>query len=360
MVTLKDVARESGYDVSTVSRALSGAYGVHNTTRAEVLAVATRLDYRPNRIARGLATGRAGAIGLLISDLRNPYFVEVARGAEDAAYSAGLDLMVCHSNLDPDKQARYVRSLAENRVTGIIMNLVAPLSRKQQEDLVRHSIPVVLFNRVSRDLPFSTVLSDNVRGGYLAGRYLLQLGHRRIGILAGPRHHTNPEERCRGFLNAVREKCCDVAVFHGYHAQKQGLELTRKLLSDNPKITAIFAVNDTMAFGAIQAIMETGRAIPKDISLVGFDDVELSGIIHPPLTTVHVPQYEMGKAAVEIVLRQSKSRGPAIPEHRVFGVRLVERQSCRDVSAGVGSPQKTLPASSPAPDSDDGDVHPGL
>lgn len=344
MVTLKDVAREAGYDVSTVSRALSGAYGVHNSTRAQVLAVAERLGYRPNRIAQGLATGRAGAVGLLISDLRNPYFVEVARGAEDAAYAAGLDLMLCHSNLDPEKQARYVRSLIENRVNGIIMNLVAPLSRKQQEDLVRHSIPVVLFNRVSRDLPFSTVLPDNSHGGYLAGRYLLDLGHRSIGVLAGPRQHANPQERYSGFLDAVREKHGTVAALHGFHEQKQAFELTKRLLADNPGITAIFAVNDTMAFGAVQAIMEAGLGIPADISLIGFDDVELSSIIHPPLTTVHVPQYEMGKAAVEIVLRQSKPRGPAVPEHRVFGVRLIERQSCRAVSTGAGCRPKNIPS----------------
>jgi len=331
MITLKDVARESGYDISTVSRALSGAYGVNHETRAEVLAAAKRLDYRPNRVARGLATGRAGIIGLLVSDLRNPYFVEVARGAEDAAYAAGLDLMVCHANLDPDKQARYLRSFAENRVTGIVMNLVAPLSRKQEAELVAQGIPVVLFNRVSRDLPFSTVECDNFRGGYLAGSHLLQLGHSRIGVLAGLRQHRNPHDRYCGFMSAIREKSADVAVMHGYHAQIQAFELTRKLLANKPDITALFAVNDAMAFGAVQAIMDAGLSIPEDISLIGFDDVELSRIVHPPLTTIHVPQDEMGKAAVEIVLRQSKSREPLVPEHRVFGVRLVERQSSRSL-----------------------------
>jgi LacI family transcriptional regulator len=331
MVTLKDVAREAGYDISTVSRALTGAYGVHQRTRAEVVAVAHRLDYRPNRVARGLATGCAGSIGMLISDLRNPYFVELARGAEDAACAAGIDLMLCHSDLDPEKQSRYLRSFAENRATGIVMNLVAPLSRKQTQELIQHNTSVVLFNRVSRDLPFSTVQCDNAQGGYMAGKYLLRLGHRRIGILAGLRQHTNPHERYCGFLNAVREKPAELAVVHGYHGQKQAFELTNKLLAANPRITAIFAINDTMAFGAIQAIMQTGRSIPDDISLVGFDDVELSSIVHPPLTTVHVPQYEMGRAAVEIIMRQAKARMPAVAEHRVFGVSLVERQSCRPV-----------------------------
>jgi DNA-binding LacI/PurR family transcriptional regulator len=332
MATLKDIAQLSGVDISTVSRALSGAYGVRKRTREAVIAAAEQLQYRPNRLARGLATGRSHSIGFLVSDLRNPFFAEVARGAEDAAYAAGLDLALYHSNLDPEKQARYLRSLVDNQLAGAMINLVSPLTRSQQEELVRSSIPIVLFNRVARGLPFSTVVNDNFQGGCVAGSYLVQLGHRNIGVLAGPRNHANPQERCSGFLSSVREKCPKVTILHGYHTQQSGFELTRKLLAEQSDLTAIFAVNDAMAFGAIQAITQAGRTIPGDISLVGYDDVELSAIIHPPLTTVHVPQYDMGRAAVEILLKQSKARGSSVLEHRVFGVRLVERNSCRSIS----------------------------
>src|SRR5215475_13867205 len=134
-VTIKDVARESGVNISTVSRALNDEYGVHPDTREHVLAVATRLKYRPNRVARGLVTGRSNTLALVVSDIRNPFFAEVARGAEDAAYRADHDLILCNSDLDPEKQMRYVQSLIEKRVDGILMNSVSSLTRGQQQRL---------------------------------------------------------------------------------------------------------------------------------------------------------------------------------------------------------------------------------
>ena len=146
-VTIKDVARESGVNVSTVSRALNGEYGVHADTREHVVAVAERLRYRPNRVARGLVTGRSHTLALVVSDIRNLFFAEVARGAEDAAYRAGYDLVLCNSDLDAEKQMRYVQSLMEKRVDGILMNSVAALSKKQQEQLSGIGVPIVLLNR---------------------------------------------------------------------------------------------------------------------------------------------------------------------------------------------------------------------
>src|SRR5215510_5054504 len=182
-VTIKDVARESGVNVSTVSRALNGEYGVHVETREMVAAVAQRLGYRPNRVARGLVTGRSHTLALVTSDIRNHFFAEVARGAEDAAYRAGYDLILCNSDLDPEKQMRYVQSLLEKRVDGILMNSVAVLSRKQQEQLASLGVSIVLLNRGGPGTAFSTVRSDNDAGGALAAEYLLRLGHRRIAHL---------------------------------------------------------------------------------------------------------------------------------------------------------------------------------
>src|SRR6266568_3298380 len=155
-ITIKDVARESGVNVSTVSRALNGEYGVHSETRELVLAVAQRLQYRPNRVARGLVTGRSHTLALVVSDIRNPFFAEVARGAEDAAYAAGDDLVLCNSDLDPEKQLRYVQSLMEKRVDGILMNSVAALNRKQAEQLSSIGVPIVLLNRAAPRNAFST------------------------------------------------------------------------------------------------------------------------------------------------------------------------------------------------------------
>jgi len=333
-VTLKDVAREAGFNLSTVSRALSGGYGVHERTRERVLAVAERLGYRPNRLARSLVTGRSHSIGLVISDIRNPFFAEVARGAEDAAQAAGCDLVLCDSDLDAEKQMHYVRSLRDKRIDGILMNSVWALERKQQEQLVALAVPIVLLNRPASGNVFSTVCADNEAGGAMAARYLLELGHRKIAHLTGPRRHGNLTARARGFVQALKSAPGPIepVVLYGTNNFTGAIELTRKLLDTRPDISAIFAGNDIMAFGVARALLEAGRRIPDDVSVIGFDNIELSAVIHPPLTTIHQPKYEIGQAAVEILLRLAGRRGDQVPEHRLFGVSLVERQSCRRVT----------------------------
>jgi LacI family transcriptional regulator len=330
-VTIKDVARESGVNISTVSRALNDEYGVHPETREHVVAVANRLKYRPNRVARGLVTGKSNTVALIVSDIRNPFFAEVARGAEDAARGAGCDLVLCNSDLDAGKQIEYVHSLLAKRVDGILMNSVTVLSRAQQEELAKCPVPIVLLNRGASRKTFSTVCADNEAGGALAGRYLVSLGHRATAHITGPRRHGNLTGRARGFLKAVAAQpdAVEPIVLHGENTFHGGWELTREVLEKHPQVTAIFAANDFMAFGAARAIHESGRRIPEDISLVGFDNLELATVIHPPLTTIHQPKYELGKAAVEMLLRLADKHSDRAPEHRVLGVELIERQSCQ-------------------------------
>ena len=332
-VTIKDVARESGVNVSTVSRALNGEYGVHAETRELVVAVAQRLRYRPNRVARGLVTGKSHTLGLVVSDIRNMFFSEVARGAEDAAYRAGYDLVLCNSDLDAEKQMRYVQSLAEKRVDGILMNSVASLSKKQQDQLAGMGLPVVLLNRTATRNSFSTVCADNEAGGALAAEYLLKLGHRRIAHLTGPKHHGNMTERARGFGRVLEaaHPTVEPIVIHGKNNFAGGVELAETLMAEHSGVTAIFVASDTMAFGVMRALIDAGRKIPQDISVMGFDNVELASIVHPPLTTIHQPKYEIGQAAVEILLRLTGEDTHRTGEHRLFDVHLVERESCAEL-----------------------------
>jgi DNA-binding LacI/PurR family transcriptional regulator len=332
-VTIKDVARESGVTISTVSRALNNGSGVNDQTREHIFAVAAKLNYRPNRVARGLVTGRSHSLALVVSDIRNPFFAEVARGAEDAARMANCDLILCNSDLDADKQMQYVQSLLEKRVDGILMNSVAALSREQQAQLAASGVPVVLLNRSASNCTFSTVCADNQSGGVLAAQYLLDHGHRKIAHITGPRQHGNLSDRARGFVRTLRSAAnpAQPIVLHGRYNFTGGTDLTRKLLAEHPRITAIFAANDVMAYGAVRAILERGLRIPEDISLIGFDNLEFSSIIHPPLTTIHQPKYEMGHAAIEILLRLERDKRKQTPEHRLLGVELIERQSCRSV-----------------------------
>lgn len=330
-LTIKDVARESGVNISTVSRALNNGYGVNPQTRQHVLEVADRLGYRPNRVARGLVTGRSHSLALILSDIRNPFFAEVARGAEDAARIGDCDLVLCNSDLDAGKQMQYVHSLLEKRVDGILMNSVSSLSREQQAQLAACGVPIVLLNRSASNRAFSTVYADNETGGAMAARYLLSLGHRRVAHITGPRQHGNLSDRTRGFLRAMAAggNPVEPTVLHGPFNFSGGTDLTSRLLDKHPNVTAVFAGNDVMALGAVRAILDRGLRIPDDISLIGFDNIEFSSVMYPPLTTIHQPKYEMGRAAVEILLRLAHDKHRQMPEQRVLGVELIERQSCR-------------------------------
>jgi DNA-binding LacI/PurR family transcriptional regulator len=325
---LRDIAASAGVTIATASRSLSGAYGVNPATRQRVLEAAARLHYRPNRFARGLVTGRSQIIGLIISDIRNPFFADVARGAEDAAFAAGSDVVLCNTDLNSERQKRYIHSLMEKNVDGIIMNSITALDRTEQNRLAESGVPVVLLNRHEKNSPFSTVLADNVRGGALVAQYLSSLGHERFAHLSGSTRHGNLSMRAKGFLQYLRKpgSKASVSVLHAGHTFEGGHEVARKLFGDRNEITAIFAANDAMAFGVLKAAMELGVRIPADVSLVGFDDVEMASIAHPPLTTIHQPRYELGQAAVEILLAARSGKQKA-PEHRVLGVHLVERES---------------------------------
>ena len=352
-VTIKDVARESGVNTSTVSRALNNGYGVNDETRKHVMEVASRLNYRTNQVARGLVTGRSQSIGLVVSDIRNPFFAEVARGAEDAAYRAGRDLVLCNSDLKAEKQMGYFDSLLAKRVDGIVMNSVAGLSRAQQDQLWAANVPIVLLNRSTVYRRFSSVLGDNLQGGEIAGNYLIDLGHIRVSHITGPRAHGNLTDRAKGFLKTLRDRGLpEPEIVYGEHTFAGGYESARRLLGADRKITAIFAGNDVLAFGCIRAAIEKGIRIPDDLSIIGFDNVEISQITNPPLTTIDQPKYEIGKAAVEMLLNMMEKDGIREPEHRVIGVRLIERQSCRKVSQSAGPSRKKtnhLLAGVPAP-----------
>ena len=302
-------------------------------TRERVLEAAARMNYRPNRFARGLVTGRSNIMGLIVSDVRNPYFAEVARGAEDAAYAAGCDIVLCNSDLDSRRQMHYIDSLTERRVEGIIMNSVTALTREQQARIENSGIPIVLLNRPKGKTPFSTVCADNEQGGRLAASYLVQLGHRRLAHLTGPRHHDNLSQRAKGFLQTVREHPGTVAptVVHGVHTVQGGHAMACKLFQEMNGITAVFAANDAVAFGVIKAAIHLRVRIPRDVSLIGFDNVDFASIVHPPLTTIHQSKYDIGASAVDILLRLVSAKDRS-PEHRLVGVELVARQSVRDLT----------------------------
>ena len=328
-VTLKDIAKECGVDIATVSRSLAGSYGIRKETRQRVLAVAQRLNYHPNQLARGLATGNSSTLALIISDIRNPFFSELARGAEDAASAAGYDLLLCNSDLDRLKQMRYLHSLLAKRVSGIVMNSVLDLSQAVQDELSHCGVPIVLLSRSKEVRGFSTVTGDNFQGGFLAGNYLIDLGHQVIAHFTASRKHGNLADRANGFLKALNssEGKPEAIVIRGHHSYEGGYEMMKRLLRNRRNVSALFACNDAVAFGALRAAFEAGVRVPQDISVLGFDNVEFGALTRPPLTTIDQPRYGLGQAAVEILLSHIGCKGPWAPEHRMLGVKLIERES---------------------------------
>ena len=331
-VTLQEVAKAAGVTIATASRSLNDAYGVHPATRARILKVAKRLNYTPNRFARGLVTGRSDMIGLIVSDIRNAYFAEVARGVEDAALEAGHDVMLCNSDLNSGRQMKSVMSLLDKRAEAIIMNSVAVLSREDQRQIAAAGIPIVLLNRSARNSTFSTVCADNEKGGCLAAEYLLDKGHRNVINLTGPKSHGNLAQRSKAFIKAMTEQNgTKVRTIHATHTLQGGYVAASELFHSMNGATAIFAGNDVMAFGVMRAAIESGVKIPRDVSLVGFDDVELAAMSFPPLTTIHQPKYGVGRAALELV-KELLASDTRAPRHRVLDVKLVERASVAKIT----------------------------
>jgi LacI family transcriptional regulator len=333
-LTLSDVAVAAGVTLATASRSINGTYGVHPETRKRVLEAAAQLNYKPNRVARGLATGRSNSIGLIVTDIRNSFFAEVARGAEDAAYAADCNVILCNSDLDSSKEMRYFDAFLEKRVDGIIMNSVTSLTPSEQAYIAARGVPVVLLNRPTGPIGVSTITAKNRHGGELAAAHLLSAGHRHFVHLTGPKLHHNFSKRAAGFKEAITRfgQGATVSVMNGAQSLAGGYEMAAALFRNLGLTTAIFTGNDSIALGVIKAAGEVGVRIPEDVSLVGFDDIEIAALTYPALTTIRQPKYEVGRMAVEMLLRSNNQDTLAV-EHKLLDVDLIERSSVAEVPA---------------------------
>jgi len=327
-VTMADVAREAGVSLMTVSRVINDKGDVSDDTRQRVLAVVERLDYRPSGIARSLATRRTGTIGLLVPDISNPFFADVARGVADEAYLEGYSVFLCSSDEDTARELEFVASLEEKRVDG----LIACSSRLSAEDLsgalARHT-NVVLINRRIPNLPAGRVLADDRAGACLIVEHLVRTGHRTIGLLAGPPASYSSKARLAGY-RAVLEQM-GIAfdpelVRHCAPTDRGGEEAAAELLMLRPDITALFCYNDLVAVGALRACAVRQLAVPDRIAVAGFDDIAIAALVVPPLTTCRVPRHNIGVEATKSLLTQINGE-PCNGCEIVLPVELVVRAS---------------------------------
>jgi LacI family transcriptional regulator len=325
---MRDVAERACVSVTTVSHVINETRPVSGELRERVLTAMGELGYQPNRLARSLRRGETHTIGMIVPDSVNPFFAEVARGVEDTSFEEGYSVILCNSDGDLDKELFYTDVLTEKQVDGILF-VAAGVSTEHIRSLQTHHMPLVVVDREIPGVAVDSVLTDNARGGWLATRHLLDLGHRRIGCIMGPSDVTPSAERVVGYRQALEEADVPVdesLVLKGDFQYQSGYQAARALLSMDGPPTAIFACNDLMAIGAISAIVEMDRRVPEDLSVVGFDDVHLASFANPPLTTIVQPKYEMGALAATMLLERLDE--PDLPpRRRLLDTRLFVRRS---------------------------------
>ncbi len=330
--TVADIARKAGVSIMTVSRVLNQKGDVSPATRRRVQEIINRQHYRPSGIARSLVTRHSGTIGLVIPDVSNPFFADVALGAEHVACAEGYNIYLCNTEEDPQRELTVVYSLEEKRVDGVV--LFSRLGPRQLASVVEHHPAVVLINRQvpnsSKASAIGAVRLDDVLGGRLVTRHLLERGHRAIGFLAGPPSSHSGLNRAKGYRGSLAEAGVAANPAWEYPCAptvEGGQAAARDLLLSKPELTALFCFNDLVAVGALHACAELGRKVPRDLSIVGYDDIPLAALVTPPLTTCRAPRYELGAEAVRMLLNRIRGSAEAYKKEVILQPQLVIRAS---------------------------------
>ncbi|MEN3183808.1 MAG: LacI family DNA-binding transcriptional regulator [Atribacterota bacterium] len=347
MITIRDVAKKAGVSPMTVSRVINGRRGVSPRTRAKVLQAIEELGYVPNSLAQSFALQRTKTIGLVITDITNPFFTTLARGVEDTAAKNHFSVIFCNTDEDPEKEALYLELLAGKRVDGVIL---APASKKRHslKSLLARGIPVVLVDREVeglRHMDVDIVKGDSVYGAYILTKHLISLGHRRIGIIVGNRDISTAEDRVLGYCQALEEAGIPLdesLIRFATYSEEGGYRETKSLLSQSNRPTAIFGGNNFIALGAMMAIRELGFSIPEDVALVCFEDIDFLSKFIPFFTVVVQPAYSMGVLATELLIRRIEGQDK-VRERRevVLKPELIVRESAGEkLAKGVGVLEK--------------------
>ncbi|HWQ11250.1 MAG TPA: LacI family DNA-binding transcriptional regulator [Roseiflexaceae bacterium] len=309
--TLADVAQRAGVSVATASRVLNGSTrSVNAELRSRVLLAARELHYVPNAHAQALVRERSAIVGVIVHDVSDPYFAEITRGIQRSASAAHRLVMICNSYREPERELEYTRLLHAQRVEALIMagsgledRAYSQALTAQVQAFTASGGQVAFIGRHA--IPGSSVIPDNAGGARALARLLVELGHRAIGVISGPPLLTATHDRLSGFRRGLQELGLELPperIAPGEFSRDGGLRATLDLLDRHPQLTAIFALNDLMAIGALAALRARGICVPHQISVVGFDDIPIAEDVTPALTTVRVPMVELGEHAVQLAL----------------------------------------------------------
>lgn len=333
-VNMHDIAKRAKVSLGTVSNVINGTVAVRESSRERVLAAIAALGYQRSQLARGLRRDYTNMIGMVIPDITNPFFPALVRAAEDVAYAHGYRLVLCNSDNDPKKEASYLTEIQSYLPAGLLLIPAVDSYLREQPMRNGRPTPTVCIDRKPENWKCDTVYAGNESGAYSATLHLIDHGHRRLGVIGGPSHLANARQRLRGFMRALAD--ADIAippecVQTGQFDRGSGLEAGLRLLRPAKRPTAIFAANDLMAMGAMLAARELGLRCPEDVSIVGFDNLEIVELLDPPLTTVRQPVYSLGVTAAERLLERI-SGSTAAPKDIVLDTELIRRGSVARVS----------------------------
>jgi LacI family transcriptional regulator len=329
--SIRDVASRAGVSVGTVSNVLNRPGQVGETTRVRVLAAIEELGFVRNESARHLRAGSSRTVGLVVLDIANPFFTDVARGVEDAVNEEGLAVILCNSDDRPDKEASYLDVLSEQRVQGVLITPTAGMN-PALEAMRARGVPVVLLDRRATGPDQCSVAVDDVQGGRLAADHLLERGHRRIVFVGGSSGLPQVQERHDGVEAAFREVCGDtdnLAVFSPETLTVAGgREAGARIVGmpGNQRPTAAVCANDLIALGLLQEMVRHGVRVPDEFAIVGYDDIDFAAAAAVPLTSVRKPRQELGRRAAELLLDEARNDAH-VHEQLLFEPTLVVRES---------------------------------
>ncbi|MGC5615113.1 LacI family DNA-binding transcriptional regulator [Georgenia sp. Z1491] len=333
---IREVARAAHVSVTTASRALNGTGRVAETTRDRVRSVADELGYRPNELARQLKRGKSSSLGIVVPDITNPFFSELAQGVQEAAARYDAVLLLTATGADPSRTAEAIAQMRARHVAGVVL-----VEDRLDDDRLVRALDGMRFVALDRELDptrATSVTSDHRSGGRMAVQHLVDLGHRRIAHVAGRPEIAVARERSVGYHEGLAAAGVDTdpaLVVEADFEEEAGYRGTLQLLDRGTDLTAVFAVNDLAAIGAVRALDERGLSVPRDVSVVGFDDIHLASYVRPGLTTIHQQIDELGRQAAELLLDDKEGRS------RMLDVHVVTRGTTAPPPSGTTPPGRT-------------------
>lgn len=328
MVKIKDVAHTARVSTATVSRVLANKPYVSPKVKDRVLKAVRELGYRPNRVARNLRSRRSSIIGLIVSDIENPYFQQVSRAVEDAANEHGYSVILCNNDENPDKEKKYLNLIRDENLAGVILSPTRQTADGFAETATLN-IPMVVIDRQVSNFDVDNILIDNVQSAYTITTHLIEHGYQRFGALFGI-GSTTGRERQQGFLRALKDhgiKPHNNLIKFTNPREEDGFNTALKLLLSSAPPDAILTSNSLLATGVLRALQESKLTIPDDVAFASFDETPWARIVNPPLTVIEQPTYQIGRTATEILLKRIED---PTRSHRqvILKAKLIVRQSC--------------------------------